>query len=134
MGYFQSKADPDLWIIDCDTHYEYVLIYVDDLMCIGRNPQAFYDALINTYHFKLKGVGSPSFHLGGDFFRDSYGTLAWGASSYVKKMIFNYEVMFGTKPKEYASPMMEKGHPEIDNTPEVDETGIKQYQALIGAL
>jgi hypothetical protein len=63
MGYFQCKADPDLWIIDCDTHYEYVLVYVDDLMCIGRNPQAFYDALINTYHFKLKGVGHPSWRL-----------------------------------------------------------------------
>jgi Reverse transcriptase (RNA-dependent DNA polymerase) len=60
MRYFQSKADPDLLIIGCDTHYEYVLIYVDDLMCIGRNSQAFYDALIYTYHFKLKGVG-PSF-------------------------------------------------------------------------
>jgi Reverse transcriptase (RNA-dependent DNA polymerase) len=22
MGYFQCKADPDLWIKDCDTHYE----------------------------------------------------------------------------------------------------------------
>jgi hypothetical protein len=49
-------------------------------------------------------------------------------------MILNYEVMFGTKPKEYASPMMEKDHPELDNTPEFDDTGIKQYQSLIEAL
>jgi Reverse transcriptase (RNA-dependent DNA polymerase) len=37
MGYFQCKADPDLWIKDCDTHYEYVLVYVDDHMCIGTH-------------------------------------------------------------------------------------------------
>jgi hypothetical protein len=49
-------------------------------------------------------------------------------------MLLNYEVMFGTKPKEYASPMMEKDHPKLDNTPELDETGIKQYQSLIGTL
>jgi hypothetical protein len=61
-------------------------------------------------------------------------TIAWGASSYVKKMLLNYEVMFGTKPKEYSSPMIEKDHPELDNTPELDEDGIKQYQSLIGAL
>jgi hypothetical protein len=30
MKYFQCKADPDLWILDCITHYEYVLVYVDD--------------------------------------------------------------------------------------------------------
>lgn len=49
-------------------------------------------------------------------------------------MLLNYEVMFGTKPKEYSSPMIEKDHPELDNTPELDEDGIKQYQSLIGAL
>jgi hypothetical protein len=73
---------------DCGTHYEYLLAYIDDLMFIGTNPQALYDAL-------LKGVGKPSYHLGGDFFR---GTLAWGAQSYVKKMLHNYEIMFEGKP------------------------------------
>jgi hypothetical protein len=134
MGYFQCKADPDLWILDGNTHYEYVLVYVDDLMCIGKNPQQFFDALINKYHFKLKGVGTPTYHLGGDFFRDSDGTLAWGATSYVKKMVMNYEVMFGQKPTESSSPISEKDHPELDLSPELDENGIKQYQSLIGAL
>ena len=134
MGYFQCKADPDLWIKDCGTHYEYVLVYVDDLMCIGKNPQQFFDSLINEYNFKLKGVGQPSYHLGGDFFRDADGTLAWGAKSYVKKIVINYERMFGSKPREYTSPIADKDHPELDTTMFLDETGIKQYQSLIGAL
>jgi hypothetical protein len=133
-GYFQCKADPDLWIKDCGTYYSYVLVYVDDIMYIGKEPQQFFDSLTDIYGFKLKGVGVPSYHLGGDFFRDPDGTLAWGASSYVKKMLINYEVMFGEKPKEYAAPMCERDHPELDSTEELDDIGIKQYQSLIGAL
>ena len=134
MGFTQCKADPDLWMKDCGTHYEYVLVYVDDIMFIGMDPHSFFEALTNDFGFKLKGVGPPSYHLGGDFFRDADGTLAWGASSYVKKMIINYEVMFGEKPKEYSSPIDEKDHPEIDTSEELDEMGIKRYQSLIGTL
>jgi hypothetical protein len=56
MGYFQCKADPDLWIKDCGTHYEYVLVYVDDPMCIGTHPEQFFQSLTEMYNFKLKGV------------------------------------------------------------------------------
>jgi hypothetical protein len=49
-------------------------------------------------------------------------------------MIQNYETMFNEKPKEYASPMEEKDHPELDLTDELDHDGIKRYQSLIGAL
>jgi hypothetical protein len=42
--------------------------------------------------------------------------------------------MFEEKPNEYSSPMVEKDHPALDLTPELDETVIKQYQSLIGAL
>ena len=134
LGFYPCKADPDVWLKECDSYYEYVLVYVDDLMLIGKNPQVFFDSLINDHGFQLKGVGKPSYHLGGDFFRDSDGTLAWGANSYVKKMLVNYETMFGSKPKEYNTPMEEKDHPEIDNSELLDATGIKQYQSLIGAL
>jgi hypothetical protein len=103
-------------------------------MCIGTHPERFFQSLTETYNFKLKGVGEPSYHLGGDFFRDQDGTLAWGAASYVKKMIANYEVMCGSKSTEYSAPMIAKDHPELDTTPELDENDIKQYQSLIGAL
>lgn len=134
MGFYPCKADADVWMKDCTTHYEYVLVYVDDLMFIGKDPQAFFDTLTNEHGFKLKGVGKPSYHLGGDFFRDPDGTLAWGAQSYIAKMLINYERMFDSKPKEFSTPMVDKDHPEIDDTEFLDELGIKQYQSLIGAL
>jgi hypothetical protein len=102
--------------MDCGTHYEYVLVYVDDLMCIGTHPECFFQTLTETYNFKLKGAGEPSYQLGGGFVRDSEDTLAWGAASYVNKMVTNYEVMFGEKPTKYSSPMIPKDHLELNLT------------------
>jgi hypothetical protein len=41
----------------------------------------------------LKGVGTSKYLLGGDFYRNLDGTLAWGAHSYVSKMLNNYETI-----------------------------------------
>jgi hypothetical protein len=102
-------------------------------MFIGKKPQEFFYSLKDEHGFKLKGVGIPSYHLGGYFFRDPYGTLAWGAQSYVEKMLINYKTMFGSKSKEYCTPMAKMDHPELDNSKLLDDLGIKQYQSLIGA-
>jgi hypothetical protein len=49
-------------------------------------------------------------------------------------MLTNYETMFGSNPKEFATPMIEKDHPEIDTSDLLDDLGIKHYQSLIGSL
>jgi hypothetical protein len=66
---------------DCDTHCEYVLVNVDDLMFIGKKLQGLFDSLMTEHGFKWKGPGKPSYHLGGDFFRDSDGTLCMGSTA-----------------------------------------------------
>jgi hypothetical protein len=60
--------------------------------------------------------------------------VPWGAQTYVEKMLMNYETMFGSKPKEYSTPMAEKDHPELDNSEVFVNLGIKQYQSLIGDI
>jgi hypothetical protein len=42
--------------------------------------------------------------------------------------------MFKCKQKEFATPMIEKDHPEIDTSALLDSAGIKLFQSLIGAL
>jgi hypothetical protein len=49
-------------------------------------------------------------------------------------LLKNYEAMFNEKPREVSSPLENKDHPELDLTEELGDTGIKQYQSLIGAL
>jgi hypothetical protein len=76
MLFSPCLADPNVWMKDCGTHYEYVCIYVDDLAIMMKQPQDFF-AEIKLYQYKLKGVGEITYHfLGGDFFRDPDGTLA----------------------------------------------------------
>jgi hypothetical protein len=79
MDFYPCKEDPDMWIKDCGTHYEYVLMF------LSKKPQVFFDSLTTDHGFKLKGVGKPSYHLGGDFVRDSDGTLAWGYNCMLKR-------------------------------------------------
>ena len=51
-------------------HYEYIAVYVDDLLIASRQPQSIIDQLTAKPHaFKLKGTGPVSFHLGCDYFR-----------------------------------------------------------------
>ena len=103
-------------------------------MHMSKNPKVFFDTLQTVHGYNLAGIGEPSYHLGGDFYRDDDNTLAWGAHSYIKKMILTYEQLFKEKPKEFSTPMQEGDHPELDLTPELDIDGIRLYQSLIGAL
>ena len=74
MGFTPFKLDPDVWICDAADCYEFVYVYVDDLMAILKDPDFFKD-LVDDHDYKLKGVGPPDYHLGGNFFCDSNGTL-----------------------------------------------------------
>jgi Reverse transcriptase (RNA-dependent DNA polymerase) len=74
MVFYPCKADSDVWMKDCGTNYEYALVYVNDLMFLSKKPQVFIDSLTTDHGLKSKGVGKPSYHLGGDFFCDSDGT------------------------------------------------------------
>ena len=98
-----SKADPNVWMRDKGDHWEYLCVYVDDLMAIMKDPDKFFEEL--SKHYKLKGLGPPKYHLGGDFFRDKDGTFGWGAQTYIQKMLVNYEIMFGSHPKEFTAPL-----------------------------
>jgi hypothetical protein len=89
-----------------------VCVYVDDLMVTAKDPNAFLEKLINVHTYKLKGVGKPMYHLGGNYFRDEDGMLGLGAYTYCKKMIQEYERMFGQKPKKYSSPLEKREHSE----------------------
>jgi hypothetical protein len=98
MNFLPCKAGPDVWTRDCDTHYEYVCVYVDDLAVTMKDPSLFF-AELKVQKYKLKGVGEILYHLGGDFYRDPDGTLTWGANTYCKQVVNQSESIFGKSPK-----------------------------------
>ena len=133
MGFFASKADPDVWMREIDGIYEYIAVYVDDLAIASKKPQEIIDILTDKFKYKLKGVGPIKFHLGCDFGRDPDGTMYFGPRKYISKMMDAFEQMFGEKPTEAKTPLEKNDHPELDTSPELDAAGIAKYQSMIGA-
>ena len=70
MGFTPSKAESDIWMRENDGLYEYIAVYVDDLLIAARNPEEIVKTLQEKHKFKLKGVGTLTYHLGCDYFRD----------------------------------------------------------------
>ena len=64
LGFVPSKADADLWMKDCGTHYEYLARYVDNILVWLKDPMSIMAKLRETY--TLKGVGAPEYFLGGN--------------------------------------------------------------------
>ena len=64
--FFPSHADPEVWMRDRRDHYEYAVVYVDDLLYAGKNAKQFWDD-VRSMGYKLKGVGPPNYHLGATF-------------------------------------------------------------------
>lgn len=138
QGFTPCKAEPDIWMRNAGDHYEYVAVYVDDLLFVMKDPQKFTDALSNPkgrYKFKLKGTGQISFHLGCDFLRDNHGILTMSPKKYIQKMYDGYVRIFGEKPKQiYWSPLEEGDHPELDNSELLTQDEIIKYQSLVGSM
>jgi hypothetical protein len=92
MGFYPSKAEPNICMQPNGNAYKYIGIYVDDLAIIARNPQVIVDVLMTKYKFKLKGKGPINFHLGMDFFRGSNGVMCIGPNKYIEKIMASYEL------------------------------------------
>jgi hypothetical protein len=134
LGFNPCKAESDIWMRLNGETYEYLAVYVDDLLIAAKDPRAITKCLEEKHLFKLKGTGPLEYHLGCNYFKDDTGTLCFGPRKYVEKMMDQYERMFGTKPREYISPLEKADHPEIDTSEELDQSGIKTYQSMIGSL
>ena len=96
MGFVPTKAEEDIWMRDAGTHYEYVAVYVDDLLIASHDPQAIIKDLSGKPHnFKLKGTGPVTYHLGNNFMRDGENVLCFGPKKYIEKMALEHQRLFG---------------------------------------
>lgn len=55
LNFSPSYAEPDIWIRDGGNTYEYVTVYVDDIVIAARNPMKVIHELQDTHRFQLKG-------------------------------------------------------------------------------
>jgi hypothetical protein len=56
--------------------YEYIAVYVDDLLIAAKNPKEIVQTLEEQHKVKLEGSGPLTYHFGCDYFcdRDHNGT------------------------------------------------------------
>jgi Reverse transcriptase (RNA-dependent DNA polymerase) len=137
LAFFPSKADRDIWMHDCKTHWEYVATYVDDLLYVGKNSKHFFQSLLDV-GFKLKGVGMPKYHLGGDFKRVDVPKkiLTWGSYTSVNKMLKKYEQLFDELVPKFDdhAPLEPGDHPKLDDSPLCDANQTHMFMSMIGNM
>jgi Reverse transcriptase (RNA-dependent DNA polymerase) len=83
IGFTPSKAEANIWMREGDGVYEYIAVYVDDLLIAARNLEEIVHTLQEIHVFKLKSVGQLTYHLGCDYFREEDGTLFCGPKKYI---------------------------------------------------
>ena len=116
MGVIISKADNDVWMLDCGDHYKYIAIYVDNLGIASKDPASIVQTLREKYGFKIKGDGEILFCLVGcDYYCEKDGKLVTMPMKYIEKMMDSYHQMFQSEScKSYHAPLEPNDHPEVD--------------------
>jgi hypothetical protein len=49
LGFKKTKHNPDSWMVDKSSHYEYLATYVDDILIWSKDPMAVIKSLEKTY-------------------------------------------------------------------------------------
>jgi Reverse transcriptase (RNA-dependent DNA polymerase) len=87
LDFTACMAENDIWMGENQGLYEYIAVYVDDIMIAAKSPADIIEVLQTQHQFKSKGVGPLKYHLGCDYFRDGDGTLCFGPQKYIDKMV-----------------------------------------------
>ena len=148
LGFTSCKADGDIWMRPAQKenrldYWEYVLLYVDDALCISERGEDVLRKEIGKYFFIKEGsVGPPNLYLGNKMSKVTLanGIEAWSLSSsqYVQAAVENVENYLKTRekslPKKATSPIQRDYRPEVDTSPELSISEAAYFQSLIGIL
>ena len=146
IGFRSSIADPDVWLRpatkpDGEEYYEYMLVYVDDLLCISHEPAVPMKEISAVLRFKKDKIAPPEMYLGATLEQKVLnGKKAWKMSS---KEYIKVAVDIATKgaekrrlklPSKAITPMSSNYYPELDGSTELGKDDITFFQELIGML
>ena len=147
MGFQSSMADPDVWLraatkTDGESYYEYVLMYVDDILSIACDPRIILQEIQSTFKFKNDKIEEPEFYLGAKLQRKPLnGLQCWTITSqdYVKAAVRNVEEALKKSGRKLptsntSTPMNITYSPEMDVTEELNDDDVTYFQELIGVL
>lgn len=146
MGFSPCVADPDVWMRAAtkpngDEYYEYMLCYVDDILCVSHKAEATLKELGQSFKFKNDEIKEPSMYLGATLKKRTLnGKERWSITSdeYLKAAVENLENQLKQKnktlPKPLSTPTNLNVIFELDDSRLLDPDEIVHYQELIGIL
>ena len=149
LGYKPCKADGDLWYKpetrpdDGHAYYSYVLLYVDDCLCIHHDAVGAIKKIDKFFKMKDGSIGDPDVYLGAKLkpTRLNNGVTAWGmsASKYVQEAVANVEKYLAKEGlpglvKKALNPFPTGYTPELDESRELNPTQANLFQSHIGIL
>ena len=94
--------------------YEYIAIYVDDLLIASEEPHKIILNLKEKFKLKIKGDGPLEYHFGCDYKLDKDGTLVAQSTKYINKILDSFKKTFpGENFINAKSPLEKNDYPEI---------------------
>ena len=100
MGYRPIYSNPDLWLrpsvkLDSFEYYEYILCYIDDVLCISYNPHKLMKRIQEDFKLKENKIEPPDVYLGETLDKTKLysGKYCWTMlpEKYVKAAVTNVE-------------------------------------------
>jgi hypothetical protein len=146
MGFKSSVADPDVWMrpatkIDGEEYYEYILVYVNDILAVSATPIPIMEEIQDAVKLKNNKIEEPSSYLGARLQKKKInGIECWSITSvdYVKAGVENVEEAIKDKrwklPNRVQTPMVSSYTPELNGTPELEPEDLQYFQEFIGML
>jgi hypothetical protein len=126
------------------SYWAYILIYVDDILCVHHDPGSPLAKLDEYFKMKEGPIQVPTFYLGSKLKKTVLpnGVVAWGMSfrKYVQSDVQNVKEYLAALPgdqmlmKKASGPFAGGYKPELDESPELDPTKSNFYQSQIGIL
>ena len=142
LNFTPCKADPDVWMRkavkeeDNSPYWEYVLLYVDDALCVSMDPKSVLENEIGKYWtLKPGSLGPPTLYLGNKVSKvtleNGVSTWSFSSSQYIQNAIKNVELYLqrsNRKLSSYApSPFATGYRPEIDTSGILDSNETSYY-------
>jgi hypothetical protein len=150
LGWHPFRADRDLWMkaetcpYDGVSYRDYILIYVDDILCVHHDPGSPSAKLDEYFKMKEGSIQFPNFYVGAKLKKTVLPNVmvAWGMSSskYVQSAVQNVKEYLVALPgdqmlvKKASGPFSGGYKPELDEIPELDSTRENFYQSQIEIL
>jgi len=133
LGFVSTRADPNLWIrLESKTDkYEYIILYVDDLIIVGHNSKELMGKIKEKY--PIRNISEvPEYYFGNNLeLRDN--KIKVSGKKYITEVLTALEQKHGQLRKEKV-PMSSRDHLGLDDSPLLLDEMRTQYQSNIGIL